>query len=111
MNKVKQVLLRAVALIDERGHHKGTNQDPETGAVCAYGAISLAAEGDAMKYGGKDSTDDMATRAAKRELFRMVGHDRVSEWNDEDERTPEEVKALLLNAAASVEEETEETNA
>ena len=62
--------------------------DPGAVAFCAEGAIYRAAMGHPPAF----------RILAKRALYDVIGGDIVA-WNDDPGRTPEEVKAKLLEAA------------
>lgn len=102
---------RAVSVIDEVGwgqrYYLGRN-----GCVCAMGAIIRALGGHIVGEGGEQLPDfgdndvaDTLFQEAELSLGWLVGPDRdVSSWNDEDGRTADQVKALLLKAAERAEQ-------
>jgi hypothetical protein len=91
----KEILLGAAQNLRELGHCKGQFQN-DAGCVCAVGAIRLAASG-SVYHSNESATE------ATRILRRVVGHHgefgTIPEWNDDPERTPEEVIAAFEKAA------------
>ena len=87
-----RLLLRAAAVLEAHGHCKGRAQD-QYGAHCVSGAITQAGfELDGYSMGSHDE--------AVRRLDRYVGGNIVA-WNDDGERTKDEVVAALRSAAIS----------
>ena len=102
----KRVLLRAAELLRERGHCKGTLWDGE-GHLCAVGALILARV--ELKTGTNPRMDiyckvvenAMKLVVEKRPDIDTGGsvNNSVVEWNNEFERTGEEVAAAFEQAA------------
>jgi hypothetical protein len=98
----EQTLQQAADLIAQRGHHKGDYICGDTGAVCALGAIQLAAYGFTLSlFGGTcpPATTDL-TLEVTRLLEAEVG-DNVPTWNDHPDTTAEDVILALKKAAQS----------
>jgi hypothetical protein len=105
------VLRKAADVIDQRGWCQGSfvppNSDPLTAPVCAEAAISVA--GGVLPFGrgfasaGVDAA--IAARAARR-VFRHRVQRPISDWNDEPERTAEQVTAELRACANELTEVT-----
>jgi len=92
-----KVLLDAADIIERRGWHRGSYESGY-GAVCALGAINIAANGAALKFG--PSSNDAVVRMTHY-LVQTGYEDGVHSWNDQPGRTKEEVVAALRAAAAS----------
>jgi len=86
---VRDVLLHAALLIEERGWCQGLYEAPD-GRLCAIGALSVASGGDADIYVGG---------AADEALARIVCTAYIPHWNDATGRTAAEVIAALRAAA------------
>lgn len=104
----------AVEVVRTRGHAKGTLKD-NNGCVCLLGALNAAAFGGPTLWDGGDLTECWEPVAydllkhlpetltpAVAAVTTPVG--RVVTWNDEAERTPEEVINLFERAAKAQEE-------
>ena len=80
--------LKAIDVLKERGWHQGQEQGPD-GSVCLLGAVGVACTGNAYMWG--------------RENYHLVsqtlGLTRVGSWNDDPERTEEDVILALKHAA------------
>jgi len=114
------LLKRAADVIDKRGWHQGGYTN-DTGCVCTLGALRVAAAGvpddapywdvqsAALDLPGRfdDPDHDEVDRAAValEDYFgrhNILGWD-VADWNDNPERTKDEVTAALRAAAEEVE--------
>lgn len=89
MSAIADILRRAADIIEENGWIQGTLVDDETGAVCAIGAIQQACR-----------QIDTPTYWSARNALGQYVDDGVSIWNDDEDRTKEEVLAALREAAA-----------
>lgn len=105
----KEVLLKAAEVMAERGQHKGKYYNSETGSVCAYGAMSLAAtEGRTAEYMSftfhdeftqetKILVDQAATLLAETLPLPGIQHefltefDIVTKYNDRDDVSTEDM--------------------
>ena len=92
----RDVLLRAADLIIERGHCKFVQQD-QLGRLCLHGALSIAAHGKPYEFTQEASR---AVCQYLRSVGEHIPHDAcAAAWNNVDERTPEQVVAVLRAAA------------
>ena len=89
---------RAAEIIRERGLTKGYGEE-DNGSVCAGGALVRAA---AERVGNVEFDVDGGKAAVDMELH---GYDMVQRWNDEPERTQEEVIERLEFAAKKLRNE------
>lgn len=89
----KPVLLKAAALIEEKGHAKYTVQD-SNGRVCMYGAVTKAITGDAMVTGDTDIVGFLSLKMGGRE---DLGVGVICAFNDR--HTKEECVAKLKEIA------------
>jgi hypothetical protein len=89
---VRDLLLRAAALMEERGHASRVIED-DRGRVCLLGALSLAHSGSAFNSFGIDYPG-----CARALGFDTIG--RAVEWNNALGRTKDEVVSALRAAAA-----------
>lgn len=96
-----EVLNRAADEIETRGHFKGMlGHDPyapETCRVCLYGALNAARTGDPFA--------DDTTAVPESALFEVLGLNTTADlvdWNDDPDRTADEVVAVLREAAKLV---------
>lgn len=71
----RAILLRAAELIEKRGHAHGAFQS-RLGALCAAGAINVAAGNRPSMLFTGDTLDALHL------LKQAVGYDRTAEWND-----------------------------
>jgi len=105
----KALLQRAADIITERGWHQGNYTDPKGCGVCALGAIHIAyAEAKSRPHpflyvsGLSKWAEDPPLKAAYDGLRDQIG-DWISDWNDEEGRTAEEVMAAFRAAAEAAE--------
>lgn len=107
---VPEVLARAADIIEERGWRQGWFVDPDTGCVCAVGAMHVAVglPPDASIYTSENSPEwqlaDAAWETFGRWLASKTGKPSESAggWNDHPSRTQAEVVAALRAAAKQV---------
>jgi hypothetical protein len=112
VNKSPAVILTdAVEILRRNGHFKGgyvleTGTAPfEQRPVCAIGAILIAAEGDPRPEmpGVLGETASAAARVLARSIHSTVVDDdpieRIADWNDAEDRTPDEVMQAMTVAA------------
>lgn len=106
--QVHKILRDAIQLIEEKGLTRGMHQDPDTGEIDIEGAIMLAcgapqisilvARVDAVVPAAKlaqfDATLDLLDSASPGK--------NVSEWNDLEETTQEQVLQFLETWAVAV---------
>lgn len=92
----KEVLLKTIALIEEKGWCQGSYQ--KDGKVCAKGGIRIACNWPLCD----DSSYDDAVAAVAKLIVGEVGNSIIS-WNDTPGRTKNEVLAVLRQAAAGLE--------
>lgn len=103
MSALADIYRRAAEIIDERGWHQGWYSDPDGQRVCLLGACAVACgatfdpRNDQPCPEFDDSADHKRWFAAWDALTPFVAH--LSAWNDAADRTAEDVKALLLEAA------------
>jgi hypothetical protein len=108
--KVKEVLVRAIEVIERRGWCQDYLMDPNTGAVCAHGAIKCAGSNaitrDAWAHMGWRLA---SVRAADALAWVLTAHGELGDgcaafgvprWNDHPARTREEVIAALAKTVA-----------
>jgi len=104
-DEVGRTLLKAAKYMDEHGHCKGTLENSK-GAVCAYGALNTALFGQAditsreWDVIHQNSPEQMiletqCTTALLDETDDLL----ISTWNDEPDRTKEQVIDLFKRAA------------
>jgi hypothetical protein len=106
----RDILSRAAEFITENGWHQGYYISDEGRCVCALGAINAAA----VECIGREATRSeiqspdlpmnvsavhQAAEMALAALVEDVYPDGVAYWNDDDDRTQEEVVAMLRRAA------------
>lgn len=103
-NSVRETLLRAANLLEERGHVKYTLKDPN-GSMCALGAI-LEAEG--YKWNHDWEAEDSLTRPAATAICKALGLESkgrwgpqsvVAEWNNDPAISPSDVMKGMRQAA------------
>ncbi len=104
--KTCEVLREAADLIETHGHVKRAYTDNVNGGYCAVGAIKVVVMGDVHTALIPDNDDQLITF---HNTFNVVDEylrdkvctsaSRIAVWNDEDERTPEEVIDLLRTIA------------
>jgi hypothetical protein len=107
-------VLRAAAARVRRGHTKGRYQDPDSGNVCAVGALICEA------YGIGDVIKDLTFSISGRDTFHTaaevlntylhtvdptVNYHGTTVWNDRPETTAEDVAVAMEKAAARWEEQ------
>jgi hypothetical protein len=106
----RELLLAAAERVTELGHHKGDYCDAATGAVCAIGAMYVAAGCRAPAPHEPEPESEVVDSAVARLtdwLCRSTGAARtvggrfvdVVAWNDAEDRTADEVVAALRAAA------------
>lgn len=101
----REILRRAKEVLLERGLGKGVFQNEETGAVCVRGAVGLATKGGDPVLGECTPVGVAAISHLKNTL--NVGTKcALSNWNDAEGRTLEEVIDLIDQAIASLPRET-----
>ena len=100
---------KALEVLDNLGWHQEQLQSEMTGRVCILGACAIA-RGDFLTngYPAYPSRDFAAVVA---DAIRAAGFDvspfwespvdKVAHWNDEPERTQEDVRLVLKHAAAA----------
>lgn len=91
----QRILLRAAELLEHDGWCQGYLRD-DFGRMCASGAIGAAIEEMCPVDGDPDTWEDVACRVA-----RHVGARMLTAWNDESERTKDEVIAALRQVAVT----------
>lgn len=97
--KTPQGVLNAAAQIIEKfGWHQGHFQNRKTGAVCFYGAINAALTGNPTNA-DSSYVDEAAYLAAERINPDAPEDVWLAEWNDEKDRTIEEVLAVMRGHA------------
>lgn len=89
MDKTGKILIKAAELVAERGLAKGLRIS--NGSLCAYGAIAMAVNGAAYCDSGCAKAQDRMSN-----MLRLYD---FSVWNNEPERTKEEVIDALVAAA------------
>lgn len=99
---VDAVLDAAAMLIETRGLHKRNycGPDNKNGPVCALGAVTAAATGKpdpGLRIAGCRVARDARTYLT--DEFERLGLGKVYQWNDEPERTAEQVAEALRAAA------------
>lgn len=112
MSKSTDVILTdAAEILRRNGHFKGAYYAPGTDLpewqrpVCALGAILIAAEGDPRPEmpGVLGDTAANAARALSRSIYSSVVDsdpiERIADWNDDADRTVDEVLQGLARAA------------
>lgn len=109
---IPEVLTKAADYIDEHGHHRGGFM--HRGAVCARGAINAIVNGDPDACGEVDGEADLVTLTLADHLGLRTnrnadldsGHlnplNVLGRWNDDPDRTAEEVTAALRACAAEL---------
>jgi hypothetical protein len=101
--KTSEVLRKAADEIRRRGWHQGhygsDSSDPDSCAVCALGAIHAADRDDPWE----DSSD--LSFAAASALSSVLDGEYVDVWNDNPERTVEEVLEAFEEAAQKAEQD------
>ena len=99
--KTSEILRAAADVIETRGLHKGYfywgGRASDPGAVCMFGAINFAESGEA-DIGASDELNWSATAAMGYGSLQSV-----VDWNDAPERTADEVRDALLEAAMRAE--------
>lgn len=84
---------KAIDVLHERGWHQGDAMDETTGAVCIYGALLVAC--------GQPATNDGFLPFPVRSLLTDEVGLFVGPWNDEPERTEEDIVLALKKAAVA----------
>lgn len=95
----RRVLIDAAGHIRTRGWCQFSAED-ENGSVCAGGAISLAASNSPTKWGDVPLFEEACERV-RLYLGYNVGYAFPSGWNNEPERTADDVINALEGAARS----------
>lgn len=102
--KTSELLRKAADEIRRRGWHQGDyGSDPEAAKncmVCSRGAINAVATGDPWVY-------NIAADKAAKGLYSTLRHDALGivRWNDDPDRTVEEVLEKFEEAARAAERE------
>lgn len=102
--KWRALLLQAADIVRTRGLAKDTQEDEE-GRVCIHGAISIARFG--HPFHDEDGHACKASRAVARYLNargvpqELASNDGCADWNNEPDRTVDEVIEALDGAARS----------
>lgn len=98
--KPSDILEAALEIIRTQGHHKGDLEDPETGAVCALGAINQAVCGNS-----KGAASGILTYPATKYLRRYIpeSHESIPSYNDDPSTTEEDIYLLFKNAISDAE--------
>jgi hypothetical protein len=78
------VYLRAIEVLEERGWHQGGYESAD-GRVCIVGALNIAS--------------GLPSDRARGHMLVLKVHRGGSDWNDEAERTLEDIKLALKRAA------------
>lgn len=89
----EEICWKAAKWVEKRGHAKFVLMDESNGHICLLGAINLAMSGDPRQSGGD-------WRSPLR-LLESVIQDAPSSgvaWNNDAERTPEDVIDVLVAA-------------
>lgn len=97
LDEPSRLLLKAAALIEERGHHKGS-YSASNGMVCFRGALNIAACGDPVGIPNAPGADEASIRflqTLRREGWGLGW----LEWNDAPDRTRDEVVAKMRAVA------------
>lgn len=87
---VKEVLLKAAEIIEERGWCQGS-YNKETGEVCAKGGLRKAV--------GWPHQDGEGYYGALDALYTLIGAGTILSWNDTPGRTKSDVITALRQAA------------
>lgn len=100
-----KVFARAADVLATNGHHKGDFHDmaqavrgrrPQECAVCAYGALNIAAGGEPDQINGVSA---LAAMALADYLAIPATPAAIGAWNDDDDRTPEQVEKAFREIA------------
>lgn len=112
MNEVSETLRSAALVIKENGWHQGDfydavqvvhcNISPENARVCARGAIIVACGSGLDRIASSIASHSLES-AATVALQNHLGVAPISWWNDNRERTQDDVVTALLDAANAVE--------
>lgn len=113
MKSISTILEDAADWLEEHAHHKGdfckgTNKYPE--ACCAAGAIYLMSTGSARPRTNEDGSRKPDEQAAHQAVSAALGEARkvhslppglifISDWNDRDSTTKDDVVDVLRGAA------------
>lgn len=99
-DEATRILEKALEVLDERGHHKGNYYDPDSGAVCAFGALNVAVHGEAAchPFSVKGRRGEVLTRLA--DAAGVTYTHEIPSWNDDPNTTPEDVKLAFKRAIA-----------
>lgn len=107
----EELLLKAADEIATRGHAKRSYRNSDTGGVCAYGAMTLAATGGRYwnypdTYGDSpvkaligQAAELLARQTGFEHLADATGFDMVTYFNDADDTTGEDVILAMKRAA------------
>lgn len=90
---IREVLTAARALLDERGWAQSKYQSRD-GRVCAAEAILLAMR---RLHGGEESRAALGQRAIV-EFEKAAGTDSIMRWNDDPNRTRDEVRGVFTQS-------------
>ncbi len=92
----KDILIKAREVLVTRGWTQGAYEDSK-GCVCLYGALNVA--------DGKEPQDETRNSAAFNEavaaLEDQIGCDYLDVWNDEYDRTVDDVLAVIDRAVSA----------
>lgn len=97
----REALLKAAEIIGRDGHYKGSlcDGDPETGPVCAMGALFRALTGKAQT-GIWTEEQSLILREASSLLYTAVPTERsIPGWNDDTATSAEDVILAFKRAA------------
>lgn len=104
--EIADVLDKAHDELMLRGHHKGYLFDFNGGpGVCAVGAIRCAVWGSAFTRNEVNHVLDQAVCAFRREVIRRGGAACITRWNDEPERTIDDVLDAFRHTSKSLREQ------
>lgn len=87
-------LNKAAAVILERGHHKGSYEDPHGRGVCLLGALLCVFSGQPGDWQNHEVELDHCTAY----LEQVIDDSFVHDWNDRPETTPDMAYGALLEA-------------
>lgn len=97
------ILSDAATTVTDRGWCQHVSFDMDTGAVCARGALMLAAFRVVRAHGGDGLAALQAAEwALSDHLAATVGERSVIGWNDAEGQTVDQVLAVLREAAAAL---------
>lgn len=94
-----EILAKAADVIETRGWHQGAFVDID-GAVCALGAIAVAAKLPVTWFScASSASSGEACDVLEDWLFDHYGTFSVTRWNDAEDRTADQVVTALREAA------------